>query len=561
MLLVINNIAPSAVSSYPLPTVTSFVMPLTASFSATLTSFSVPVTTFIGTGNSGITGYLITSTSSTPLASNPNWTSTAPATYTFSSLGSNTVYGWVKDTAGNVSPSVSQTVTIAKTAPANVYYSVGQSSYNLMTGSPTVTISSGAAVFSVAQTGNIGVGDEVIYNSGAATAYISGKSNADRMHWTLVTATGGTPANITNAVVTSITRTFPSLNAAFSGMTDINHINNASLVIPNVIVNLACYYDSRPDTSEAVLTNSLVTGPSNYVNIYTPVSTTAQANYSQRHTGSWTANAYQLNVTDTYAGLYITANYVHVTGLQVLMIVDTATTEHYPRGICLDNLSAPPNGTIVLDSNIVRYQITGAPTIYPIGISFGDNNGATPTAAILNNIVYDVIAGTSGEGIYLKGGIYYMYNNTVYHTSTAYGISSSTTVFYKNNIAQNDTTGYSISSTPDSSSIDNLSDHNDAPGTSHKDSATVSFVNAATRDLHLAGSDTIANGQGTNLSADVNYPFDDDVSGQIRPSAWSIGASEVNLFTITAWVSRDILFTGMAPRLEPVPRRPIATRV
>src|ERR1700677_213009 len=70
-------------------------------------------------------------------------------------------------------------------AATNVYYSVGQStSTNLMTGSPTVTITSGAATFSIAQTGNIGIGDQVTY--GTSTAYISGKVTTSQ--WTLETA-------------------------------------------------------------------------------------------------------------------------------------------------------------------------------------------------------------------------------------------------------------------------------------------------------------------------------------------------------------------------------------
>ena len=43
-------------------------------------------------------------------------------------------------------------------ATNNVFYSVGQSTSDLMAGTGTVTIISGAAVFTVAQTGNIGVG-------------------------------------------------------------------------------------------------------------------------------------------------------------------------------------------------------------------------------------------------------------------------------------------------------------------------------------------------------------------------------------------------------------------
>ena len=45
-----------------------------------------------------------------------NWTGSAPASYSFGTEGEKTLYGWAKDAAGNVSSSVTDTVTI--TLPA-----------------------------------------------------------------------------------------------------------------------------------------------------------------------------------------------------------------------------------------------------------------------------------------------------------------------------------------------------------------------------------------------------------------------------------------------------------
>ncbi|MDR3519800.1 MAG: DUF5018 domain-containing protein, partial [Candidatus Pacebacteria bacterium] len=91
------------------PTVTAFTMPSTAN------SEIVNVNSFTATDNVAVTGYLITTTSSTPSTSNPNWTSTAPTAFTFSGSGSQTAYAWAKDAAGNVSTSLSATVTITLT--------------------------------------------------------------------------------------------------------------------------------------------------------------------------------------------------------------------------------------------------------------------------------------------------------------------------------------------------------------------------------------------------------------------------------------------------------------
>jgi hypothetical protein len=89
------------------PTVTTFSIPETAGV------LTVSITTLTATDNVGVSGYLLAETSTTPLATNPGWTSSIPASYTFSSSGSKTLYAWAKDTAGNISASRNDSVTIA----------------------------------------------------------------------------------------------------------------------------------------------------------------------------------------------------------------------------------------------------------------------------------------------------------------------------------------------------------------------------------------------------------------------------------------------------------------
>ncbi|MEN9913003.1 MAG: hypothetical protein RLY66_411 [Candidatus Parcubacteria bacterium] len=88
------------------PVVSVFTIPSTSS------SLTVPITTLTATDAVGVTGYLITESSSAPTASATGWTSAAPTTYTFTSAGSKTLYAWAKDTAGNVSTSKSASVTV-----------------------------------------------------------------------------------------------------------------------------------------------------------------------------------------------------------------------------------------------------------------------------------------------------------------------------------------------------------------------------------------------------------------------------------------------------------------
>jgi hypothetical protein len=97
------------------PSLSAFTMPAAA------TTLAVPVSTLSASDNVGVTGYLVTETSSAPTATASGWTSSAPQSFTFASTGSRTAYAWAKDAAGNVSAAKSATVTITlpdTTAPA-----------------------------------------------------------------------------------------------------------------------------------------------------------------------------------------------------------------------------------------------------------------------------------------------------------------------------------------------------------------------------------------------------------------------------------------------------------
>ncbi len=91
------------------PVITSF-QPVSPSKSLTL-----PITTVIATDNVSVTGYKITETATSPLASDSGWSATVPTSYTFpldTLSGVYTLYAWAKDSAGNTSLSISASVTV-----------------------------------------------------------------------------------------------------------------------------------------------------------------------------------------------------------------------------------------------------------------------------------------------------------------------------------------------------------------------------------------------------------------------------------------------------------------
>jgi hypothetical protein len=88
------------------PVVTMFSVPSSSA------SLKVSVTSFTASDNKGVTGYLLSESSTTPLAVNTGWTTSAPVSYTFATEGTKTLYAWAKDAAGNVSAGLSGQVII-----------------------------------------------------------------------------------------------------------------------------------------------------------------------------------------------------------------------------------------------------------------------------------------------------------------------------------------------------------------------------------------------------------------------------------------------------------------
>jgi hypothetical protein len=79
------------------PVITAFRIPSTSR------SFTVPIRQFTATDDTAVTGYLVTTSSTKPGASDPNWRSSPPTVFTFTSTGRKRLYAWAKDAAGNVS--------------------------------------------------------------------------------------------------------------------------------------------------------------------------------------------------------------------------------------------------------------------------------------------------------------------------------------------------------------------------------------------------------------------------------------------------------------------------
>lgn len=93
---------------------------------ADYTNITAVTLSLSATDDEGVTGYCVSTGSSTPLLYSSKWVSatattsyTSSVSYSFSSGdGSKTVYVWYKDTDGNISDTVSDSIILDKTAPA-----------------------------------------------------------------------------------------------------------------------------------------------------------------------------------------------------------------------------------------------------------------------------------------------------------------------------------------------------------------------------------------------------------------------------------------------------------
>ncbi|MDZ4286091.1 MAG: MBG domain-containing protein [Candidatus Sungbacteria bacterium] len=172
------------------PTVTAFAIPTTSS------SLTITITTFTATDDIGVTGYLLTEASSTPLASNSGWTTSAPTTYTFSTQGDKTLYAWAKDAAGNISTSLSAstTITFVEVAPNEMQSLI----------SSGIIVPNGAVASSTYVTFNQDV--HVVFGGGTvvtipANAVLTAATDADwnQLSGTASVSTDDAPANYTSA--------------------------------------------------------------------------------------------------------------------------------------------------------------------------------------------------------------------------------------------------------------------------------------------------------------------------------------------------------------------------
>uniref|UniRef100_C6E630 Fibronectin type III domain protein n=1 Tax=Geobacter sp. (strain M21) TaxID=443144 RepID=C6E630_GEOSM len=175
---------------------------VSAGFAATTPALatSIPVTSFAATDNTGVTGYMITTSATAPLATDAGWLAGAPTSYTVASDGSYTLYPWAKDAAGNVSLLYASPVTVlVDTVRPSVTSTVPATGAIAITPDNTVTLNFSESVNCATVTaGTVTISPAVTWNKTSCSgsqAVFTPTGQAGSTSYMVTVGTGVTDAN------------------------------------------------------------------------------------------------------------------------------------------------------------------------------------------------------------------------------------------------------------------------------------------------------------------------------------------------------------------------------
>lgn len=410
----------------------------------------------------------------------------------------------------------------------NCHFSVGQNAAtDLKTGTPTCTISSGVLTFSTPQTGNIGVGCKITYDT-SKTCYISAKQSTSV--WGVVTLLGASPTNEASPVtVDSIMHVFSSLSSAVSNVAGASYLNSSDWVTSQYKVYIWLYRQTGDDTNAVTLPANITFSASYNLNISTVKNTSTECNTNNWISGKkWTAGGYVLSVDNDNAlngaSGGVEPTYVVIDRIQAEIGGNTTAGKCW---VGYDN----DNCTI---KNFIFRMKAGATAAHS-----GTLNRYTDATLIANGIIYGfansygVNADQPGNGSNQK----YM-NISVYGCATGFYTGTSNTYqvgIIDNVICLGNTTDWNIAAATwtggtghraennidGSTNVTSL--NNQANNQTSKVSTNV-WVDPANGDFNLKA------GSAARLTGRTESEFTIDIDGLVRATPWDSGPIQMERF-------------------------------
>ena len=271
---------------------------------------------------------------------------------------------------------------------------------------------------------------------------------------------------------------------------------------------------SGADTGGKCELSTWTTGASNRL--------TMRGNAAALHPGNWDTGKYHQQVSDTFDGAIEINTGAEYCTIEALQVEQQGSVTDQSQGITL-GMTGNTASDVIVRGCLVFESAAGTPTLTCSGISaLADVN-----MVIVNNIVfgnwYDGIVTSFADTAILR----IMYNNTVVDCQnsgiTAADDNTNANGRYFNNVLDNNGTDW-VSGGGNKTTGGNCTSDATSPETGLRN-RTFTFINAAGDDYHLAASDTGASGTGTDLSADSDFAFNDDVD-RVTRIAWDSGADE-----------------------------------
>lgn len=396
---------------------------------------------------------------------------------------------------------------------ADVFYSVrpaGAGSGNDLKVACNISISSGVATFSVAQTGDIGVGCYV--TSDNVAGYIS--EMTDNTHAKIITATGATHANVSSEALGAIYHPYASLAEAEAGSGDASHLSTFDLTADGADVNLFWpYYGASADTTTVTI-NSYITDGTHKITVYTPQGGTESIN-NWRHAGVWDDD--KASYERAGDGINSSVQNFTIDGLQLKL------TNQYSTKYLLRVGAVNSGATFTVRNCIIVGDVSG--TGGHVGIYLPDSDC---TYYAHNNIIYGFNTGSAGSGVECSGsgGTYYIYNNIIFDCYQGiYGITAN--AYIKNCAVFGNTDDFNGTLTIDHCASDDGDGTNAvdiSPNATEADDWAAAFTDYTNGDFSLKSGSPLIDA-GTDLSAVMDSV---DIIGTSRPQGdyWDIGAFE-----------------------------------
>lgn len=248
-----------------------------------------------------------------------------------------------------------------------------------------------------------------------------------------------------------------------------------------------------------------------------------------RHAGVWDTAKALFHIPNNNAAPWVMAtNYFYMDGMQLSHIGNTALT----NTITVAGQSSDTNRT-----EFTRNLIKSAPSGDSGYLNFFYINSAVIERSKLYlgaNIFIDVFntnypAATSIKCVNFVAGRVWAHNNTFVNCANAFtGGTTQEQYSLKNNLVAGKQyvagrVDYNVSvASITAGSTNNASSDATAVGTNAKLNQTFTFAGAG--NYHLLSGDTVALGQGADLSGDADFPVTTDIDGNAFSAPWPIGA-------------------------------------